>query len=319
MHFPQNMQSRLHRREDFRPVLAVAGTNIDVRKLGIILFRNGKTIGILCDTSNIIDDELVLPGPRTSEGRNSIRHTLFMIPAAWLLCSATLPLQGPVPEPRPDSAPPAIEKTGEPKEADDKVEPPEVEVRPIDKEDPELFAACSAELNALGAGFSEAKRIDDGHGCGIDRPLEVKSLGHGVALSPPGMLRCQAAVNLTRWTHDVVIPMLKKSQPAETLAAVNQASAYVCRKRNGASTGKISEHARGTAIDIAGFTFKSGRTFTIAPREEEPTLNGAFQRAIAAAACLYFSTVLDPGSDAAHETHLHLDTIERRGGYRYCW
>ena len=89
--------------------------------------------------------------------------------------------------------------------------------------------------------------------------------------------------------------------------------------RGGAETGKISEHAHGNAIDIAGFTFKSGKTFTIAPREEDSTLNGAFQRSIASAACLYFSTVLDPGSDKAHETHLHLDTMKRKGGYRYCW
>ena len=42
-------------------------------------------------------------------------------------------------------------------------------------------------------------------------------------------------------------------------------------------------------------------------------------RAITEAACLYFTTVLDPGSDAAHQNHLHLDVKERRGGYRYCW
>lgn len=189
----------------------------------------------------------------------------------------------------------------------------------IDTEDPAGFAACTAELTAIGAQFALLERIDDGNGCGIDRPLELRTLGNGVTLSPPGTMRCATAVNLARWTRDVVVPMLRKSQPAERLSAVDQASAYVCRKRNGADTGKISEHARGTAIDIAGFTFASGRTFKIQPREQEPTLNGAFQRAIASAACLYFSTVLDPGSDAAHETHLHLDTLIRKGGYRYCW
>lgn len=190
---------------------------------------------------------------------------------------------------------------------------------PIEKEDPALLAACVAELNDMGVEFSEEKSMDDGGGCGIDRPLVVKSLGAGVMLSPIGTMRCQAAVNLARWARDVVTPMLAKAQPAETLAEVNQASTYVCRKRNGAETGKISEHAHGNAIDIAGFTFKSGKTFTIAPREEDSTLNGAFQRSIASAACLYFSTVLDPGSDKAHETHLHLDTMKRKGGYRYCW
>jgi hypothetical protein len=190
---------------------------------------------------------------------------------------------------------------------------------PIEREDAALFSACTSELKAIGAEFVEVKRIDDGDGCGIDRPIELRTVGNGVALSPPGTMRCRTAVNLARWTRDVVAPMLGKAQPKERLAEVNQASTYVCRKRNGAGAGKISEHAHGNALDIAGFTFKSGKTFTIAPREEEPTLNGAFQRAIASAACLYFSTVLDPGSDKAHETHLHLDTLKRKGGYRHCW
>ena len=242
-----------------------------------------------------------------------------------------------MPESRPDVSKTSTEDVEKPKDQQDraagKPEPTDGETvgderekqpepsapPPIEKEDPGLFAACTAELKAMGAAFSEVKRIDDGDGCGIDRPIDVKSLGSGIVLSPPGTLRCHAAVNLARWTRDVVAPMLKKAQPQEILAEVNQASAYVCRKRNGAETGKVSEHAHGHAIDIAGFTFKSGRTFTIAPRQEDSTLNGAFQRAIASAACLYFSTVLDPGSDKAHETHLHLDTLKRKGGYRYCW
>lgn len=240
----------------------------------------------------------------------------------------------PVPEQRPDTAPleqpatkdkqqiPEVDKQvpevkKEDEKADETAEP--LPAPPIEKEDPAAYASCKAALASLGVTYKELPPIDDGQGCGIDKPIEVTTIGGGVALLPPGTMRCQAAVNLARWTRDVVIPMLKKAQPDEKLAAVDQASAYICRKRNGATTGKISEHARGTAIDIAGFTFQSGKTFTIAPREEEPTLNGAFQRSIAAAACLYFSTVLDPGSDAAHETHLHLDTLKRRGGYRYCW
>ena len=257
--------------------------------------------------------------------------------STMLLASLDLPIQGPFPESRPDISEQSGKKSETPRKQqdhaldeaertdgetgdDEKEKQPEPYIPPpIEKEDSALFAACTTELKAMGAAFSEVNRIDDGNGCGIDRPLEVKSLGNGVALSPPGTLRCQAAVNLARWTRDVVAPMLKKAQPEEILAEVNQASAYVCRKRNGAENGKISEHAHGHAIDIAGFTFKSGRTFTIAPRQEDSTLNGAFQRAITSAACLYFSTVLDPGSDKAHETHLHLDTLKRRSGYRYCW
>jgi hypothetical protein len=270
-------------------------------------------------------------GESTPEGGCPIRiHALLLLSTAWLLTSADLPLHGPVPLPRPDAVDISVEKakplnekdkaeTEEPidakkDEANDTPPPP-----PLEKEDPALFAACTAELQAMGVEFREIPPIEDGNGCGIDRPLEVKALGGGVTLSPPGTLRCRTAVNLARWTRDIVKPMLEKAQPKESLAEVNQASSYVCRKRNNAETGKMSEHAHGSAVDIAGFTFKSGGTFTIAPREEDSTLNGAFQRAIASAACLYFSTVLDPGSDKAHETHLHLDTLKRRGGYRYCW
>jgi hypothetical protein len=264
-------------------------------------------------------------GNRSSEDIAIRKHAL--LPLAFLcLSAAALPENGPLPEKRPDTAPaeqPATlgEKQMPGKDAEgknaDEAEP--LQLQPIEKEDPAAHARCTAALTTLDVTFRELTPIDDGEGCGIDRPLEVTTIGNGVALLPPAIMRCQAAVNLARWTRDVVVPMLKKAQPAERLAAVDQASAYICRKRNGTGSGKISEHARGTAIDISGFAFQSGRTFTIAPREEEPTLNGAFQRSIAAAACLYFSTVLDPGSDAAHETHLHLDTLKRKGGYRYCW
>ena len=38
----------------------------------------------------------------------------------------------------------------------------------------------------------------------------------------------------------------------------------------------------------------------------------------ALSACARFSTVLGPGSDAFHNDHIHVDNIERHGGYRIC-
>ena len=35
-------------------------------------------------------------------------------------------------------------------------------------------------------------------------------------------------------------------------------------------------------------------------------------------ACRRFTTVLGPGSDSYHESHIHLDLIERRKGFRMC-
>ena len=35
-------------------------------------------------------------------------------------------------------------------------------------------------------------------------------------------------------------------------------------------------------------------------------------------ACARFTTVLGPGSDGHHESHIHLDLAERHNGYRIC-
>jgi hypothetical protein len=251
-----------------------------------------------------------------------------------LLIGADLPDQIPIPEPRPDNKPAAKpaddgqEKTQPGKVEENKTQPDKVEENPaveayvpppIEKEDPQQLKACLAGLDALGVAYKPIPTIADGNGCGVDQPFEVTSLGQHVTLDPAGKMRCETALQLAHWTADIVIPMLKTAKPGETLAGLDQASTYVCRKRNSAETGKISEHAHGNAVDIAGFRFKSGNSFSIKPRIKDSTMDGAFQRAITTAACLYFTTVLDPGSDKAHETHLHLDVIKRKGGYRYCW
>lgn len=198
--------------------------------------------------------------------------------------------------------------------SDTKAEPPE-------KEDPQTYAACLADLKEAGVEFSEAKPIDDGNGCGIDKPLTVRTVLPGIKLEPDATMRCQTALALSRWAKASVLPAvdIAYGPNAPRITAFNQATSYACRNRNNAESGKISEHAHGNAIDIAGFTFSNGKTFVIEPREKDSTLVGAFERAITASACLFFTTVLGPGSDAAHETHLHLDVIKRKGDFRYCW
>jgi len=186
-------------------------------------------------------------------------------------------------------------------------------------EDAKAQAACRAELKALGVTFEEAPAVNDGTACGIDKPILLKGLPGDVKVVPEATVRCETALQVARWLDGSVKPSLEAAMPGETITVLSQASAYVCKNRNGAEEGKISEHAFGNALDIDGFALKSGKTITIRPADKEPTLEGAFQRAITEAACLYFTTVLDPGSDAAHQNHLHLDVKERRGGYRYCW
>lgn len=267
-----------------------------------------------------------------------------------LLTSARLPDQAPVPQQKPGEAvetPPATSvPKPEPKPATPETEQPgnvpKEDAKPDtipEKQGPKLpsqqsleeqhltieaesdaeHSECIKELQSLGVVFTDLSRIDDGNGCGIDKPIKVSEALPGIKLKPDGVFRCPVALALAHWLKESVIPaaaVAAKGQGA--IASVNQASSYICRLRNSAETGKISEHARGNAVDVASFSFEKGDDIAVQPRREDSTLVGAFQRTVSAAGCLYFTTVLDPESDAAHETHFHLDVLQRKGGYRYC-
>ncbi|AYG66896.1 MULTISPECIES: extensin family protein [unclassified Rhizobium] len=276
-------------------------------------------------------------------------RTISLTSAVTLLMAASLPQTGPIPEQKPDQE--QAQPSGAPPiPAEKPVTSPDKPVVPAEKpsaepeekpatqpeeqttgemqgpprppltvatEPDEEHQACLKELTAMEATFKEIPRIDDGNGCGIDKPISLASPLPGIEFKPEGEMRCEAALALAQWMKESVIPSAAALDDGK-IVTVNQASTYVCRLRNNASTGKISEHARGNAIDVASFTFENGKIIAIEPRREDPTMTGAFQRAASASACLYFTTVLDPESDAAHETHFHLDVIERNGGFRYC-
>ncbi|MBE1505912.1 hypothetical protein H4W29_003093 [Rhizobium viscosum] len=234
----------------------------------------------------------------------------------------------PTPQPKPSEIPaaPAVEKFGPPSPAPEDLTPKppaeqtlEEQHLTIEPESDADHAECTTELQSLGVVFRETPRIDDNNGCGIDKPIIVSQALPGIALKPEATLRCPTALALARWMKGSVIPAASVALPESgDITTINQASAYICRLRNGADTGKISEHARGNAIDIASFSFKKGEDVAVRSRRDDSTLTGAFQRTVSAAGCLYFTTVLDPESDAAHETHFHLDVIKRKGDFRYC-
>ncbi|MQY49729.1 extensin [Rhizobiales bacterium RZME27] len=189
---------------------------------------------------------------------------------------------------------------------------------PLEKEDPEELKACLADLTALGTKFETIPAITgEEPGCGIEQPIAVKEILPGVDTGGAQM-RCETAHALATWMKDNVQPAMNVAMPGRKVTGIVPGSTYACRLRNSASSGKVSEHARGNAIDVAAFKLDNGEKFEMKPREEDSTLEGAFQRAATAAACLYFSTVLSPGSDATHQDHLHLDVLDRKNGYRYC-
>lgn len=196
-------------------------------------------------------------------------------------------------------------------------EPAGPPLREVLAESPQELSACRSELDALGVAHERADPVtDEGNpDCGMANPLIVTALAPGVALEPASSMRCATALAGARWVADVVLPLSRKLEGRGALVAVDQGTAYLCRPR---ADGDLSEHALGNALDVMGFRFESGDPIPVQPRAGDGTLEEAFQRAVSAGACLDFTTVLAPGSDADHADHLHLDVKARKGGFRIC-
>lgn len=281
-----------------------------------------------------LPDSGPVPQPKPAEETPSEPHPQAEQPDPAKQPAAEIPTPEPKPEPEPepeeasdgkpqDAKPEPSKKEetgneeGEEQTPTEAAAPPPPPEPPVEKEDPDALKACLADLAALGTKFKTAERIDEGEGCGIDQPLAVAEAVPGIDTGG-ALMRCQTARALGRWLKDTVNPTLKIAMPERRITGITTGSTYACRLRNGASEGKISEHARGNAIDIAAFRLDDGSQVNMKPRAEDGTMEGAFQRSVSAGACLHFRTVLAPGSDAAHEDHLHLDILERESGYRYC-
>ena len=143
-------------------------------------------------------------------------------------------------------------------------------------------------------------------GCGLEDPVSVTSVD-GIRLSQPSTLDCATATALKSWVQQSMRPAFGNREVVELRIAAH----YICRPRNNIKGNKISEHGRGKAIDIAGFVFADGKSWSVA---------GDYNKQIRKAhkgACGIFGTTLGPGSDGYHEDHLHFDTASHRGG-SYC-
>ena len=115
-------------------------------------------------------------------------------------------------------------------------------------------------------------------------------------------------------TNGVGGDVVKLLPPNQHLVRIEIAGAYECRGRNRVAAAKLSEHATGNAIDITAFVTGKDQRLEIARQASA----SAFFTALQSSACKTFMTVLGPGSDGFHETHLHLDLQQRSNGSHFC-
>ncbi len=181
----------------------------------------------------------------------------------------------------------------------------------------ETAGACLDRLKRLGVAFQARPAIAaEACGTGDAEPVQVTALSPSLKLSAPATMVCPMAEALARWAAEAVEPAAREHLDARPKRLAIGTS-YECRGQNRQSGAKLSEHAFANAVDIMGFEFE-GRPAVTVTFHPDGSADDRFQDAVQAKACAYFTTVLGPGSDAAHANHLHLDMRARKRGMRLC-
>jgi hypothetical protein len=180
--------------------------------------------------------------------------------------------------------------------------------------------ACVDRLDSAGIEFDLVTLSPPANpACAVDTPVKLKSIfldsRTKVVRLPDGpTLSCSFSERLSQWIRELVAPLIAGKLHAE-LKAVRTGPGYECRNRNHAEEGKISAHAFGIAIDVTSVELADNRILTIGTKgdqQEQSALD-----TLRVAACGWFTTVLGPGSDAAHANHLHIDNMQHGTSDRY--
>ncbi len=179
------------------------------------------------------------------------------------------------------------------------------------------LAAChgGGDVSPAATGVVAVKRapVTGPGACGV-RDAWVVTQVSGVRLSRPSIMTMQTANALDVWVRKVALPAVgTRGGGLEELTVVAH---YACRTRNSRSGARLSEHAKGRAIDISGIVMKDGSRVTVL----KGWGNGQDGRLLAKlhrGACGPFGTVLGPKADRHHRDHFHFDVADYRIG-PYC-
>jgi hypothetical protein len=182
--------------------------------------------------------------------------------------------------------------------------------------------ACRADLERLGADIEMVPQLVADQACQISNPVAIKSLkirGGAVALPGKPVLNCAFARQFVTWLGDVAAPVVAAHEDS-ALAAVSTGPGFQCRGRNGDASAKMSEHASGNAIDIDAIVLADKKRIDIVSVADAANPAYRLLMALRISACGYFTTVLGPGSNAAHATHYHFDLgiHGKSSNYRIC-
>lgn len=162
--------------------------------------------------------------------------------------------------------------------------------------------ACSAALAASNIEVAMVEERREG-ACGLINAVTLMRTHY--PYSTPVTVSCPVAAALYVWEREVVQPAA--AQLESPVARIEVIGTYACRNIYGQATGRLSEHARGNAIDISGFRLENGRTISVREGWTEGGADAAFLRSVRDGACRAFQVVLSPDYNQAHHDHFHFD------------
>lgn len=146
------------------------------------------------------------------------------------------------------------------------------------------------------------------NGCGIPDAVRLRVV-HGITLTTPATINCTTAQSVSEWVLDADEII---GNTGGGIANLRVVASYACRSRNSRGGARLSEHATGNAIDIAGIGLQNGSELSVL--SDWRSGNASIMRNLHSAACGTFGTVLGPESDRFHQDHFHFDVASHRSG-----
>lgn len=161
---------------------------------------------------------------------------------------------------------------------------------------------CFAALSQAGVLYTTLEDDPKGKKCGLYNALTLdRSM---TPYSATLHMTCGAAAALYVWERHIARQAAVEFL-GSPISRIETYGSYSCR--NIAGSGRLSEHARGNAIDISGFRLEDGRLIDVKTYWGKGGKEDRFLRRLHSGACDLFSVTLGPDYNAAHKDHFHLD------------
>ena len=164
---------------------------------------------------------------------------------------------------------------------------------------------CHAELERENVSFTPLPDRAFESGCSAIGTVQLLEIGTSV--TNLGSMTCPLAREFARWSREAV-QTAALQHLGSRVARIDSFGTYSCRPVNGLAGGKLSEHGRSNAVDIAAFVLEDGRRVTVLDgwRSGDEDVR-SFLRAVHEAGCRRFRIGLGPDANGFHSNHFHFD------------